>query len=49
MNDQDISIEDLVVYDRIQDFENDPINYFLIPMAIFCMEYYIKKLMTKTS
>ena len=53
-NNEEIGVEDILPFDRIVEYDNNQLNYFLIPMVIFVMEYYIKKLManlddTKTS
>lgn len=48
MNNEDPSIEDITPFERIQDGDMDEINFFLIPLAIFCIESYIKKLISKT-
>lgn len=49
MNHQDVTIDDLIPYEKIEEFDSTERNYFLIPMAIFCIEYYIHKLLSKTS
>lgn len=46
MNNEDVSVEDIFVFDRIQECERDMTNYFFIPMAIFCIEWYIKKMLS---
>lgn len=49
MNNKDLDIKDIIEHERIQEYDMDECNYYLIPMIIFCMESYIKKLMSKTS
>ena len=49
MNNQDLDIKDIIEHEKIQEYDMDECNYYLIPMIIFCMESYIKRLMGKTS
>lgn len=49
MNKDDVAVDDLLPYERIEEFDNTERNYFLIPMAIFCIEFYIHQLLSKTS
>ena len=43
----DYKPEDIVPYERIQEGENNSENYFLLPMAIYIIEKYIKESMTR--
>lgn len=40
--------DDLMTVSNIEDSDMDEINFFLIPMTIYCIEYYIRKLFTET-
>lgn len=48
MNGIDFDIRDIVPYENIEDTDMDEINFFAIPLAIFCIERYIEKLLSKT-
>ena len=43
----DLGVEDIIPLERITETENNTENYFLIPMLIFVIEFYIKDLMTR--
>ena len=43
----DLEVEDIIPLERITETENNTENYFLIPMLIFVIEFYIKDLMTR--
>ena len=47
-NNEDIGPEDIIPLERIMETDNNKDNYFLIPMFIFIIEYYLKDLMKKT-
>ena len=44
-NYEDLGIEDILPLDRITETDNNQENYFLLPMIIYIMEFYIKQLM----
>ena len=46
-NYQDLGVEDIIPIERITETENNSENYFLIPMLIFIIEFYIKDLMSR--
>lgn len=46
MNNLDLSIEDLIQYENIDEHSMSETYYFLIPIIIFCLESYIKKLVS---
>lgn len=48
-NNKDISAEDLLPLNRITELDNDNVNYFALPMIIFVLDTYIKKLMTNNN
>ena len=45
-NDMEISIEDIIPFDSIQYIDNGSEYFFLLPMIIFCLESYIKRLIS---
>lgn len=46
INGIDLSIEDIKTVDRFEESDCTAENYFVIPMIIFCMDRYIKKLIS---
>ena len=44
----DITTQDIIPLERIIESENNMENYFLIPMIIYVLEFYIKKLMARS-
>ena len=44
----DITTQDIIHLERIIESENNMENYFLIPMIIYVLEFYIKKLMARS-
>ena len=44
----DITTQDIIPLERIIESENNMENYFLIPMVIYVLEFYIKKLMARS-
>ena len=46
-NHTDLGVEDIIPIERITETENNTENYFLIPMLIFVIEFYIKDLMSR--
>lgn len=46
-NYEDIGVEDIIPLERIIETENNMENYFLLPMAIYVLEFYIKNLMLR--
>lgn len=49
MNNVPYNAKDITQYRSIQDDDMSGTNYFLIPMVIFCIESYVKELLSKTS
>ena len=49
MNNEQLIAEDLKIFERMQECENNLENFFYVPMAIFCIESYIRGLLTETS
>lgn len=47
-NYETIGVEDIIPLERIIETENNMENYFLLPMIIYVIEFYIKKLMTRS-
>lgn len=43
----DITIEDIIPLERIMETENNMENYFLLPMIIYVIEFYIKNMMAR--
>ena len=43
----DIGVEDIIPLERIIETENNTENYFLLPMIIYVMEFYIKNMMAQ--
>lgn len=43
----DIGVQDMIPLERIVETENNSENYFLIPMLIYVIEFYIKNLMAR--
>ena len=43
----EITTEDIIPLERIIENENNMENYFLLPMVIFVIEYYIKNMMAR--
>jgi len=46
-NHHDIGVEDIIPFEKIIETQNNSENYFLLPMAIFVMEFYIKEMMAR--
>lgn len=46
MNQMDLTIDDIKVLERFGELDRNEQNYFVIPMIIFCADYYIKKLLS---
>ena len=44
-NSHDLGVEDIMPIERIIEKENNMENYFLLPMVIYVLEYYIKNMM----
>ena len=49
MNNGQIAAEDLRIFERMQECEDNLENFFYIPIAIFCIESYIRELLAETS
>lgn len=47
-NYHEITTQDIIPLERIVEHENNMENYFLIPMVIFVLEFYIKNLMARS-
>ncbi|MBR1988365.1 MAG: hypothetical protein IKA36_04930, partial [Clostridia bacterium] len=48
MNGEDITYDDIKPYERINDDDLNETNFFLIPLAIFCIESYVRNMLAKT-
>jgi hypothetical protein len=46
-NYHDLGVEDIVPIEQIKDTDNNMENYFLLPMVIYVLEFYIKNMMAR--
>lgn len=48
MNNKDLTIEDIVEFEKISETDTDRMYFYSIPICIFCLEKFIKMLLSKT-